>query len=372
MTTQHTRAFAYVGNYTRIEPYARGRADGINVYSLDLSSGAMSLLQTVEGAINPTFLTLDSTQRHLYAVNAVPEIDDHPGGAISAYAVDRQTGLLTYLNRQSTGGPGPCFVTVDATDSFVLATNYQGGSVAVLPIRTDGSLDAMSDFVQHVGSSVNARRQEKAHAHSVNIDQKNCHALVCDLGMDKVMIYRLDLAAGRLIPNDQPWVRSRPGAGPRHLSFHPNGRYAYVINELDSTVSVYAYDAGHGALTELQTLSTLPQDFIGDNTTAEVRVAPSGRFVYGSNRGHDSIVIYAVDEQTGRLTYVGHEASQGKIPRNFTLSPDGALMLVANQDSDTIAAFHVDRQTGKLTPTGQITSSPSPVCVKVAVMEGTE
>ena len=356
--------FVYVGNYTRIEPYVRGKADGINVYRMDATSGAMTLLQTAPGALNPTFLALDPAQRHLYAVVAVPEIDGHPGGAISAYAIDQATGHLTYLNRQSTGGPSPCYVSVEATGRFILATNYQGGSVAMLPIQPDGSLGAASDFIQHTGSSVNPKRQEAAHAHSITIDAANRFAIVCDLGMDKVMIYRLDLAHGKLVPNEQPWVQARPGAGPRHLAFHPNGRVAYGINELDSTVSVYAYDAAHGRLSEVQAISTLPAGWAGANFTAEVCVAASGRFVYGSNRGHDSIVIFAVDAQTGKLSYVGHEPSQGKTPRNFRITPDGTLMLVANQDTDNIVAFRVDQQTGKLTPTGQVTASPTPVCIK--------
>lgn len=367
MNNQSTKVFAYVGVYTNIQPYPRGRADGINVYSLDTASGAMSLVQSVEGPMNPTFLALDLAQRHLYAVVSVPEIDGHDGGALSAYQIDPATGRLTYLNRQSVMGPGPCFVTVDATSSFAIATNYPGGSVAMLPIESDGRLGVATDFIQHVGSSIHMPNQERSHAHSVNIDAANRFALVCDLGMDKVMIYRLDRAQGKLIPNQMPWVTSRPGAGPRHLSLHPNGRFAYVINELDATMSAYTYDAAKGELREIQSVPTVPADYHGSNAGAEVRVAPSGKFVYGSNRGHDSIVIYAIDETSGLLTYVGHESSQGRNPRNFNFSPDGKLMLVANQNSDNIVAFHIDAQTGKLTPTGQVTASPSPVCIKIAV-----
>lgn len=367
MSTQTTKVFAYVGVYTNIQPYARGRADGINVYSLDTTSGAMHLVQSVAGPMNPTFLTLDPAQRHLYSVVSVPEIDGHDGGALSAYDVDPVSGRLTYLNRESVMGPGPCFVTVDATSSFAIAANYPGGSVAMLPIESDGRLGVATDFIQHVGSSVHMPNQERAHAHSVFIDAANRFALICDLGMDKIMSYRLDLEKGKLIPNTPPWVSARPGAGPRHLSFHPNGRYAYVINELDATMSAYTYDATKGELREMQAVASVPSDYHGDNAGAEVRVAPSGKFVYASNRGHDSIVIYAIDEASGLLTYVGHEPSQGRNPRNFNFSPDGKLMLVANQDSDTIVAFRIDRQTGKLTPTGQITASPSPVCVKFAV-----
>lgn len=359
------RGYAYVGNYTRIEPYPRGRAEGVNVYDLDLATGNMRLVQTAPGALNPTFVTLDPSQRRLYAVNAVPEIDGHPGGAVSAYSIDPADGRLTYLNRVSSGGEGPCFVAVESTGRFVLVANYGGGSVAVLPIQPDGSLGPATDFVQHEGSSVNPRRQEKAHAHSINVDPSNRRALVCDLGLDRVMVYRLDLDRGKLTPNEEPWVAARPGAGPRHLSFHPSGRYAYVINELDSTITVYAYDDARGALRELQSVSTLPEGFSGESHTAEVRVAPSGKLVYGSNRGHDSIAIFAVDETTGKLASVGHEPSQGRIPRNFTIDPSGSLMLVANQDTDTIVAFRIDPGTGRLSATGAVTESPSPVCVKI-------
>ena len=359
------KTIVYAGNYTRIAPFARGRADGINVYSLDPASGALSLLQTASGVMNPSFLAIDAQQRFLYAVNAVPEIDGHAGGAISAYAIDPVTGYLTYLNRQSTGGPGPCFVTVDATGSYVLATNYAGGSVAMLPVRPDGSLDVASDFIQHSGHSTHPTRQEKAHAHSINLDAANRFAFVCDLGLDRIMIYRLDLAHGKLVPNDPPWATARPGSGPRHFCFHPNGRVAYVINELDGTVSAFSFDKLSGALSELQAISTLPAGYSGENTTAEVRVAPSGRFVYGSNRGHDSIAIYAVDQATGLLTTVGIEPSHGKTPRNFTISADGSLLLVAHQDSDNIVAFHIDQQTGRLAPTGAETVSPSAVCLRM-------
>ena len=366
MSTSVSKVFAYIGAYTNIPPNARGRADGVGVYSLDLASGAMTLVQTVQGPMNPTFLALHPTQRYLYAVVSVPDIDGHAGGALSAYAIDQATGQLTFLNRESVIGPGPCFVTVDATGKYVIVANYPGGSAAMLPILDDGSLGQATDFVQHVGSSVHMPNQERAHAHSVFIDAANRFAFICDLGMDKVMSYRLDLEHGKLVPNTPPWVTARPGAGPRHLSFHPNGRYAYVVNELNATISAYTYDDSKGELHDIQTVPPVPADYHGPNACAEIRVAPSGKFVYGSNRGHDSIVIYAIDDATGMLTYAGIEPSQGRNPRNFNISADGTLMLVANQDSDTIIAFHVDMQTGKLTPTGQITASPSPVCIKIS------
>ncbi len=365
--TEQATVFAYVGTFTRTPPHPRGRADGIGVFRLDPSNGAMTHVQTAPGALNPSFVALHPFRPNLYAVNAVPEIDGHQGGAISAYSVDPATGELTFLNRQSAGGAGPCFVAVEATGQFVLASSYGGGSVTMLPIQADGSLGPATDFVQHVGSGADPRRQTSPHAHSINVDPANRYALVCDLGLDRVMVYRLDLTRGKLVPNDEPWAPTRPGAGPRHLTFHPNGRYVYVINEIDSTLAVYSYDAERGTLKERQVLSTLPEGYAdaARNTTAEVRVLPSGRFVYGSNRGHDSIVIFAADESGGKLTYVGHESSRGKGPRNFVIDPTGRLMLVANQDTDDIVAFWIDPATGQLTPTGQVTRTPSPVCVRL-------
>jgi len=351
----------YVGNYTRLEPYPRGRADGVNVYRLDSSDGALNLVQTAGGVANPTFLALAPTGRNLYAISAVPEIDGYPAGGVSAYSVDPATGELTFLNRESTGGPGPAHVSVDPSGQLVLVANYHGGSVAALPVRPDGSLAPLSDFHQHEGRGVNPRRQEKAHAHSITVDPTGRYALVCDLGLDLVITYRLDVAAGRLVRTGA--VKAHPGAGPRHLAFHPSGLLAYVIDELDSTIAVYAYD-GHGGLTELQVEPTLPADFAGESTTAEVRVHPNGRFVYGSNRGHDSIAIFAVDEATGLLAQRGHIPTLGKTPRNFSLDPSGRLLLAANQDSDTIVAFRVDEANGQVTATGRVTASPSPVCLR--------
>jgi 6-phosphogluconolactonase len=354
----------YVGTFSRTVPHGRGSAEGIYVCRMDPVSGALTLVHTVADVPNPSFLALHPSRRYLYAVNAVPEIDGHPGGAVSAFAIDPATGALTFLNRQSSHGAGPCHVSVEHTGRFVLAANYGGGSVVMFPVQSDGSLAAASDFVQHTGSSVNPRRQEGPHAHSITPDPANRFALACDLGLDNVLVYRLDLEAGRLIPNDPPFVRTHPGAGPRHLDFHPNGRYVYVINELDSTLTVFTYDAERGVLEEIQTISTLPEDFAGQNTCADVHVHPAGRFVYGSNRGHDSIAIFRVDEGTGRLDAVGHVPTQGQTPRNFAIDPSGTFLYAANQQSDTIVAFRIDQGMGQLAPTGHVLSIPTPVCVK--------
>jgi 6-phosphogluconolactonase len=365
MTEHATGAmFVYIGTFTGAPPHGRGRAEGISVLRLEPASAELTLLHTVPDVDNPSFLALDPSQRFLYAVNAVPEHDGRPGGSVSAFAIDPATGGLRFLNRQPSHGVGPCHVIVDQTGRWAMATNYGSGSVALYPIQEDGSLGPATDAVQHEGAGVN-ERQQGPHAHSINLDPANRFALVADLGLDRVFVYRLDRSAGKLVPNDPPWVQTAPGAGPRHLDFHPNGRHVYVINELGSTLGAYEYDAARGALHELQTVPTLPADFTGTNSCADVHVAPSGRFVYGSNRGHDSIVIYAIDEATGRLSYVGHEPTQGRAPRNFAIDPSGDVLFAANQDSDTIVTFRVDQQTGRLTATGQVTEVLTPVCVRI-------
>jgi 6-phosphogluconolactonase len=246
----------------------------------------------------------------------------------------------------------------------LLVANYDGGSVAVLPIQTDGKLSPLSSFIQHHGTSVDKSRQEGPHAHSINLDAANHFAAVADLGLDKVLIYRFDAEDGKLAPNSPPSVSVKPGSGPRHFAFHPTGRYAYVINEMKSTVTAFSYDAKSGTLKELQTISTIPEQFKDETSTAEVQVHPSGKFLYGSNRGHDSIAVFKIDESTGMLTAVDRTPTQGKTPRNFGIDPSGNFLLAANQDSDTVVVFRIDTQTGKLTPTGQKLEAPRPVCVK--------
>ena len=355
----------YVGNYTNVAPFARGRAGGIGVYRLDRESGALEPLQVAAGSYNPTWLTLSPDRRFLYAVDAVPELDGVPGGAVSAWSVDPTTGFLTFINRQSTGGPGPCHVSVEASGRYALATNYAGGSVAMLPRRADGGLDPLSDFHQHAGSGPNPRRQERPHAHSINADPTNRYAFVCDLGLDRIVAYRLDLEGGKLVYDESRTVVARPGVGPRHLAWHPDGRHAFVLNELDGSVDAFAFDSTDCRLTRTSFAPGLPAGFAGDNTAAEVRVLPNGRFVYGSQRGHDSIAIWSFDEKAGKLTHVGNQPSDGKTPRNFTIDAAGRLMLVAHQDDDRVVAFRIDPETGGLTPTGAVSECPSAVCLRI-------
>ena len=360
MSQQSSEApLVYVGTYTR------RTSEGIYVYRMDPASGALSFAAKATGITNPTFLALGPSD-HLYAVSEVTQGDGTTGGTVSAYAIQPATGELTYLNQQSTRGAGPCHLTVDKTGRFVLVANYQSGSLCVLRLQNDGSLGEATDFVQHEGSSVDPDRQEGPHAHSITLDDANRFAFAADLGLDRIMVYRLDLERGKLTPHDQPWVEVKAGAGPRHFAFAPDERYAYLINELDSTMTALAYDAARGVLTEVQTLSTLPQDFEGRSHCADVHVSPSGRFLYGSNRGHDSIAIFLIDQETGRLTPVGHEPTQGETPRNFAIDPTGTFLLAANQNSDTIVTFRIDQRTGELRPTGHVADVPEPVCIRFA------
>jgi 6-phosphogluconolactonase len=352
------KLWVYVGTYT-------GKSKGIYLSELDLSSGDLSAPVLAATTTNPSFLALHPNHRFLYAVNEVDRFAGMKSGSVSAFAIDPQTGALTLLNQQPSRGSGPAHLTVDRQGKNVLVANYGGGSVAVLPIGPDGSLGPATGFVQHTGSSINRSRQEAPHAHSVVLDSANRFAFVADLGLDKVLIYQYDAAQGLLTPNDPPFASVPPGSGPRHFAFHPSGRTAYVINELASTVIAFRYDAAKGSLEPLQTISTLPADFKKTNSTAEIVVHPSGKFLYGSNRGHNSIAIFAIDPDTGMLTLIGHELTQGKTPRNFAIDPTGAYLLAANQDSGTVVVFRIDPESGHLTATGHTAAISMPVCVEM-------
>ena len=347
----------YVGTYTGQQ------SKGIYAYRFDAASGETEELGLAAEAPNPTFLAIDPTNRRLYAALEISNFQGKRAGGVAGFAIDTATGKLTPINQVSSGGPGPCFVSVDKTGKNVLVANYGGGSVAVCPIGPDGTLSEPSAFIQHTGSSVNQRRQRQAHAHSIQPSPDNRFAIAADLGTDKLYVYRFDAEKGTLTPNDPPFASLKPGSGPRHLAFHPNGRFAYVINELLSTVTAFSYDAKKGAFTELQTVSTLLEDFSGNSTTAEVLVDAAGRFLYGSNRGHDSIAVFSI-ARNGTLQPVERVSTEGKTPRNFRLDPTGAYLFAANQDSGNIVLFRVDRKSGRLTPTGKQLKVDRPVCVK--------
>jgi 6-phosphogluconolactonase len=315
---------------------------------------------------NPSFLAIHPSGRFLYTVNEISKFNGKSSGAVSAFAVDQQTGKLTFLNQEPSEGPGPCYLIVDKKGEHVLVANYDGGSVAVLPISPDGKVGAATGFVQHHGSSVNPDRQKEPHAHSINLDADNKFAIVADLGLDDVIVYKFDSVKGRLAPNDPPFAQVKPGSGPRHFAFDPKGRYGYVISEMLCTVTTFKYDGKVGDLDPVQVVSTLPpgEAVKPAYSTAEVRVHPSGKFLYGSNRGHNSIVAYKVDPTSGELTYLENESTQGKTPRNFAISPSGKWLLAENQDSDSIVVFKIDNETGKLEPAGQTVTVGAPVCIK--------
>ncbi|MHC4226237.1 MAG: lactonase family protein [Planctomycetota bacterium] len=345
----------YFGTYTRGADSSRG----IYRSTLDIDSGRLSDPILAAEAKNPSFLEIHPNGRFLYAVS-----ESGGTGAVSAYAINADTGGLKFLNRQSSGGAGPCHVSIDHAGKNVLVANYGSGSASVIPIKPDGKLAKPPGFVQHEGSSVNPNRQKGPHAHSINVSADDRFAFVADLGIDKVMIYKLDVEKGTIAANNPAFAKLKPGAGPRHFAFAPNGKYAYVINELHCTVTAFAYDQASGALTEIQTIPTLPETFDGSNSCAEVRVHPNGRFLYGSNRGHDSIAVYRINRRKGTLTFVEHETADIKTPRNFNIDPTGKFCLVANQGSDSVVVFKINRRTGSLEPTGNKISVGRPVCVR--------
>ncbi|HEV3163055.1 MAG TPA: lactonase family protein [Isosphaeraceae bacterium] len=352
--------WVYVGTYTK-----GTRSRGIYLLELDPGTGMLSLLGVAGQTENPSFLAIHPSRKYLYAVNEVDTFSGEKSGAVSAFAIDSAAGTLKPLNQEASKGQGPCYVAIDREGKNALVANYGGGSVAVLPIQSDGKLSPASASIQHEGSSVNPQRQSAPHAHSINLDAANHYAVAADLGLDKLLIYAFDGAKGTLTPNVTPSVKVAPGAGPRHFAFHRDGRHAYVINEINSTVTVFDYDASQGSLKELQSISTLPERYpAGKSHTAEVQVHPSGKFLYGSNRGHDSIAIFAIDADSGQLRAVGYQSTEGKTPRNFGIDPTGRFLLAANQGSNTIVVFRIDPATGELQPTGQSIGVPAPVCVK--------
>lgn len=346
----------YVGSYTG------PKSKGIYVMRMDPKTGALSEPQLAGEVPSPSFLAIHPTEKFLYAVS---ELDGKDGGGIvSAFSIAKESGQLTLLNQQTAGGSGTCFVGLNPAGTTALIANYGSGSVEALPIEENGQLSKPTAFIQDVGKSVDSKRQENPHAHSFNVDAAGRFAFAADLGLDKLFVYKLDGAKGTLTPNDPPFVQITPGSGPRHFTFHPNGKFAYLINEMALTVTAFTYDADKGALTEIQTIRTLPGNTEKGNSTAEVQVHPSGKFLYGTNRGDNSISIFTIDEQTGKLTSAGIEKTMGKTPRNFRIDPSGKFLLAANQDSDSVVVFQIDPSTGGLKATGSSVKIGSPVCVK--------
>jgi 6-phosphogluconolactonase len=348
----------YFGTYTK------AKSKGVYRARLDTATGRLSAAELAAECKDPAFLAIDPTERFLYAIDESSDPAKTPGRGVRAYSLDGRTGALTFLNEQAAGGAGPCHLTVDPDGKCVLVANYGGGSLAALPLSSDGRLGAPGTIIQHAGSSVNPTRQKEPHAHGIYVAPGKRFALSPDLGLDKIMVYRLDAAKPSLTPNSPAFASLPPGSGPRHLAFHPSGKFVYVINEMLCTMAAFAYDAQRGDLKPLQAVSTLPagETVKPGTSTAEVFAHPNGKFLYGSNRGHNSIAVFAIDSASGRLAQIDNTPTQGKAPRHFAIDPTGRWLLAENQSSDTVVVFRIDAESGKLSPTGQSLEVPVPVC----------
>ena len=362
--------FVYVGTYTN------GESKGIYLYRFDEETGQMTSLGLAAETANPSFLITDPTHRYLYAVNEMANRSpDTPRGGfhkgtISSFAIDPKTGSLKFLNSVSSGGSGPCHLAIDKLGRILFVANYGSGSVASYAILKDGSIGAMTWFDQHHGSSVNPKRQEGPHAHEVVISPDNRFLFVPDLGLDHILIYRIDEAKRTFSPNNPPYVAVNPGLGPRHFTFAPDGKFAYAVCEMGSSVVAFSYDRETGALTPIQTISTLPEGYTGENASAEIHIDKSGRFLYASNRGQNTITEFDIDKSTGKLTRVQDFSVEGKTPRNFVIDPSGRYLIAANQDSNNIVVFKIDPANGHLTPANENLEQGAPVCLQFVPEEG--
>ncbi len=346
-----------------VSAFTGGGKGGIFAFRFDSDKGTLRAMHKTTDIENPFFLALSPDQRFLYAIDA-KVFGGKEDEFVAAYAVDPETGMLRRLNRQSARGTASCYLEVDASGKTVLVANYSTGSVAALPIQQDGSLGEAVSFIQHRGSSVDPKRQQAPYAHCIVISPDNRFALAADLGIDKILIYRLDPSAAKMVPHEtQPFVELPPGSGPRHLTFHPNGKWVYVINELKNTVTRFDYDAQKGTLARRLTIPTLPEDFQGTSHTADVKITPDGEFLYGTNRGHDSIAMYRIGEE-GDLERIGLQPSLGRGPQNLLITPDGRWLLCANMPEGNVVVFAIDRESGKLTPQGEPVSVPMASCIR--------
>ena len=351
----------FVGTYTT-GPSTSSK--GIYAWRFDTAAGKFTEKGLVAETPNPSFLAAHPNGKVLYAVNEISNFQRMASsGSVSAFAIDPKTAQLKLLNAQGSRGDGPCHLALDRQGKCLIVANYNNGSIAAFPVDSNGMLNQPTAFFQHRGSGPVRDRQEHAHAHCIAISPDERFALVADLGLDEVLSYQFDPVKAAMSVNEPPFIKLEPGSGPRHLAFHPNARFLYVINEMNSTIDALAYDTQNGSMREIQTVSTLPKDFTGHNDTAEIQVHPSGKFLYGSNRGHDSIAVFTIDRKAGTLTPVEYVPTQGKTPRNFSLDPSGAYLLAANQQSNNIVVFKIDQNTGRLTATGQVLHAPSPVCI---------
>jgi len=336
---------------------------GIYLSRLDEGSGALSPPARAADKSDSVFFAFSPDKRHLYALAEVPGPEGRPEEAVETYAVDAASGRLTGVGERVAGGPEACHISVDPSGRCILTANYDGHYVEVFPVMADATVGPRSCLVRHSGSGPNPSRQESAHPHSINVDPSGRFAVVADLGLDRLFVYRLDAARGTLSPNDPPFARVAPGAGPRHFAFHPDGRHAFVINEMGGSITAFNWDPARGVLAPCQTVPILRKDYVGLNTSAEVVIGASGRFVYGSNRGDDSIVVLAFDPATGDLRFVQRMADGVRVPRNYAIDPSGRWLVCANLKADTATVYRIDAGTGRLTLAGSI-DVPEPLCVR--------
>ena len=360
MALAASSTIAYIGTYTG------GKSQGIYAYRVETPAGgepkfvALGLAAATE---SPSFLAIDEARRLVFAVNETDSFQGAKTGAVSAFSADPATGKLTLINQQPSHGTHPCHVVLDPTGKFLLVANYSSGSVAVFPVAADGRLGTATAVVQHTGHGINPQRQEGPHAHCVTFDATGRFVFICDLGLDRIEAYRLDAASGKLSPVPAAGASVAPGSGPRHLAFGTSGQFAYVLNELTSTVTAFGYETATGRLTEIQTLSSVPADFTGEKWSAEIAVHPSGKWLYASNRRHDSVALFAIDPEQGTLKFEAAQSSEGKIPRHFALLPGGEFLIAANQDSDSLRLYRVNQASGRLQPVGGLIEAPKPVFV---------
>ena len=346
-----------------ISAFTAGEEGAIQAFRFDSKTGTLTPQHRTTDLQHPFFTVISPDGRFLYSIDT-EKFGGQENEFVAAYSIKDRTGKLERLNQQSAKGAASCYLDIDSTGKTVVLANYSTGSVAALPVQADGSLGKATSFVQHEGSSVNPKRQKGPYAHSIEISPNNRFALAADLGIDKVLIYRLDAAASKLSVNDaQPSVSVEPGSGPRHLTFHPNGKSVYLINELKNTVTFFAYEPESGKLTTQQTISTLPADFDGVTHTADVKITPNGKFLYGTNRGHDSIACYRIGED-GKLTLIKIERSLGKGPQNLLITPDGQWVICANMPGNNVVVFRINADTGELTPTGEPITVPMASCIR--------
>jgi 6-phosphogluconolactonase len=357
------RYIAYVGTYQE-----RG-SKGIYAYRFDSSSGRLSAMGLQAEASNPAFLRLAPKRHILYSVNEIDNYQRTQSGAVSAYRTDAKTGALTLLNQVSSVGAGPCYLSLDKTGKFLLTANYEGGSVTAIALLPDGELGEASSSVQHHGSSVHPDRQKGPHAHFIETTFDNRFAIVADLGLDQLLVYKFDSSKGSLTPAAPPFAKLRSGSGPRYFAFHPNHRYLYLVNEITSSVTAFSYDAQTGTLQEKQTISSLPKDFKGHSDASEIHIDASGRFVYVSNRGPDTIAVFRIHPTSGTLEMVETVASGGKRPRCFAIDPSGKFLLAANQDSDNVVTFRIDPKSGRLSKLDETGGVISPVSLAFLAAE---